>query len=153
MGTVLFATKDKTTAAQQRTKRVVLPKEFAPTGGPVGTYQADIIFFEELGAGAFGINMVCDAIIRRCTKTAMKHAEIARCATDKLNSIHKQVSGGLRDANISAEEFDRILEEETQYQETKEVIRSKSAQASETERNKKRTKKAARRWYRNSPND
>lgn len=68
----------------------------------------------------------------------MKHAEIARCATDKLNSIHKQVSGGLSDANISAEEFDRILEEETQYQETKEVIRSKSAQASETERKKKK---------------
>jgi len=30
------------------TKRAVKPKEYAPTGGPPGTHQADLIFFEEL---------------------------------------------------------------------------------------------------------
>lgn len=46
-----------------------------------------------LGMGAFGINLVCDTTIRWSTKKAMKHAEIARCATNKLNSIHKSLRG------------------------------------------------------------
>lgn len=51
--------------------------------------------------------MICDAIIRWGTKKAMKHTEIARSATDKLNLIHK-VSEGLFDANIFAGEFDYL---------------------------------------------
>ncbi len=30
------------------TKRAVKPKEYAPTGGPPGTYQGDLIFFDEI---------------------------------------------------------------------------------------------------------
>lgn len=62
MDKLLFATKDKTTAAQQRTKRVVKPREFAPTGGPPGTYQADIIFFEELARANHGFKSILTAI-------------------------------------------------------------------------------------------
>src|SRR6218665_3790001 len=62
MEDLLFATKDKTTAAQQRTKRVIKPKEYAPTGGPPGTYQADIIFFEELARANHGYKSILTAI-------------------------------------------------------------------------------------------
>ena len=30
------------------TKRVIKPKEYAPTGGPPGTYQGDLVFFEDI---------------------------------------------------------------------------------------------------------
>src|SRR6218665_1304633 len=62
MEDLLFATKDKTTAAQQRTKRAIKPKEYAPTGGPPGTYQADIIFFEELARANRGYKSILTAI-------------------------------------------------------------------------------------------
>lgn len=66
----------------------------------------------------------------------MKHAEIARCAADKLNSVHKKVSEALRDGNISEDEFDRILAEETQYRPTKEELHSRATQTAEAERKK-----------------
>ena len=44
MESLLFATKKKDTVSQQMTKRVIKPKEYAPTGGLPGTYQADLIF-------------------------------------------------------------------------------------------------------------
>ncbi|XP_072028071.1 uncharacterized protein [Amphiura filiformis] len=48
MESILFATKKKTTASQQMTKRAIKPKEYAPTGGPPGTYQGDLVFFEDI---------------------------------------------------------------------------------------------------------
>jgi hypothetical protein len=80
-----------------------------------------------LGSGAFVLDLACAAVIRKCTKKAMKHCEITRCATTKLNSIYKRVSEALRDCNISAEEFDRIVDEVDQYNQMKDEIRSKTA--------------------------
>ena len=41
-------TKTKNTASQQMTKRAIKPKEYAPTGGLPGTYQGDLIFFDDI---------------------------------------------------------------------------------------------------------
>ena len=62
MDKLVFATKNKVTAAQQRTARAVRPKEFAPTGGHPGTYQADIIFYAELGRVNHGYKSILTAI-------------------------------------------------------------------------------------------
>lgn len=67
---------------------------------PIGVGTLPGIIVSALGIGIFGVDLVCGAAIRRCTKKAMKYADIGRCALDKLNSIHKRVSEGLRDANI-----------------------------------------------------
>ena len=62
MESILFATKDKNTVSQQMTKRVIKPKEYAPTGGVLGTYQADLIFFEELSRVNRGYKSILTAI-------------------------------------------------------------------------------------------
>ena len=62
MDTVVFAMTDKSTAAQQRTAHAVKPKEYAPAGGPPGTYQADIVFYEELGCVNHGYKSILTAI-------------------------------------------------------------------------------------------
>ena len=59
---ILFATKNKTTVSQQMTKRVIKPKEYAPTGGSTGTYQADLIFFDELSRMNHGYRSILTAI-------------------------------------------------------------------------------------------
>lgn len=90
----------------------------------VGTIPG--IVLSALGASAFLVDLACAAVIRKCTKKAMKHAEIMRCANDKLQSIHKYVSEALRDGTISAEEYNRIVDEVSQYQHTKDNIRAKA---------------------------
>jgi hypothetical protein len=80
-----------------------------------------------IGSGAFVLDLACAAVIRKCTKKAMKHCEITRCATTKLGTIHKYVSEALRDCSISAEEFDRIVNEVNQNNKIKDEIRSKTA--------------------------
>jgi hypothetical protein len=62
MESLLFATKKKDTVSQQMTKRAIKPKEYAPTGGLPGTYQADLIFFEELSRMNHGYKSILTAI-------------------------------------------------------------------------------------------
>ena len=62
MEKLLFATKDKATASQQLTKQVVRPKEFAPTGGLVGTYQGDLVFFEDISRSNHGYESILTVI-------------------------------------------------------------------------------------------
>lgn len=45
-----------------------------------------------LSVGTFSINVICDAVNRRCTEKDLKHAEKACCAIHKLNSIHTKKS-------------------------------------------------------------
>ena len=62
MESILFATKKKTTASQQMTKRAIKPKEYAPTGGPPGTYQGDLIFFEDISRANRGYKSILTVI-------------------------------------------------------------------------------------------
>jgi len=62
MESLLFATKKKDTVSQQMTKRVIKPKEYAPTGGVPGTYQADLIFFDELSRVNHGYKSILTVI-------------------------------------------------------------------------------------------
>jgi hypothetical protein len=89
MEALLFATQDKTTAAQQRTKRVVRPKKFAPTGGPPGTYQADIIFFEELSRVNHGYKSILTAI---SANSRYVHAQPLQKKSDATIAMQKIIA-------------------------------------------------------------
>lgn len=62
MESILFATKNKDTVSQQMTKRAIKPKEYAPTGGVPGTYQADLVFFDELSRVNHGYKSILTVI-------------------------------------------------------------------------------------------
>ena len=53
-----------TTVFQQQLTRPIKPKMFAPTGGPLGTYQASIIFFDELGHANEGFKNILTATVQ-----------------------------------------------------------------------------------------
>lgn len=81
---ILFATKEKNTASQQRTKRVIKPKEYAPTGGAPGTYQADLVFFEELSRVNHGYKSILTVI---SVNSRYVYAEPLRKKSETPNAI------------------------------------------------------------------
>ena len=67
MEPILFAIKTKTTASQQMTKRAIKPKEYAPTGGLLGTYQGDLIFFDNISRMNRGYKSILTVISANST--------------------------------------------------------------------------------------
>ena len=91
---LLFASKQKCTVSQQRTKRVVRPRQYAPTGGPSGSYQGDLIFFEELSGANRGYKSILTVIsantrfvyaepLKRKSETVMAMRRIIKAAKER----------------------------------------------------------------------
>ena len=98
MEKLLFATKDKATTSQQLTKQVVRPKEFAPTGGPVGTYQGDLVFFEDISRSNHGYKSILTVI---SANTRYVYAEPSKRKSDATNAMGRIIKASKQREPIS----------------------------------------------------
>ena len=63
-----------------------------------------------------------------------KHNKIVMLARIKLNTIENKMSNGLKDNEVSHEDFETIINEENKNQELKESIRMINSQRSDAEK-------------------
>ena len=112
---ILFATKKKDTLSQQMTKRVIKPKEYAPTGGSTGTYQADLIFFDELSRMNHGYRSILTAISansrfvyaeplkKRAMRLMQCHVLLKTLRNGKQSKFYGQIRG--RNSHLKSSEM------------------------------------------------
>jgi hypothetical protein len=84
------------------------------------------IVLSGIGAGAFGVDLLCGMVNRKLSRKIFKHHTIEQTARTKLNTIHKHVSLALSDGLVSDPEYRLIVDEVEAYDLLKEAIRSKS---------------------------
>ena len=77
-----------------------------------------------ISIGCGTLSIIMNKLNTKTKHKQEKHRDIYNLAETKLNTIESIISKSLRNNNISHEEFNLILEEQRQFNHTKEMIRS-----------------------------